>query len=205
MVMVTQREHTEVRQKQIVSAARRLITKYGSEHVTVRRMATEIGVTEGAIYRHFKSKSDILAFLISDIEDTLITDIEANFKGRLTTLETLENIIIAHLSSIEQRKGVSFQVIAEILSLGDKKLNKQVRLTIEKYLDRIKTMIASGIKEGIIRQDTDVDAAAIMFFGMTQSLVNIWALSQYEFNLLKRYKPLWEVYLKAISATKKSD
>lgn len=124
--MITQRENTQVRQKQIVSAARRLIVKYGSEHVTVRRMAKEIGVSEGAIYRHFKSKSDVLSFLIDDIEETLIGDIEKNFSKELNSLEILENIIIDHISSIQQRKGVSFQVIAEIISLGDKKLNKKI-------------------------------------------------------------------------------
>ncbi len=199
MVMITQRENTQVRQKQIVSAARRLIVKYGSEHVTVRRMAKEIGVSEGAIYRHFKSKSDVLSFLIDDIEETLIGDIEKNFSKELNSLEILENIIIDHISSIQQRKGVSFQVIAEIISLGDKKLNKKIYEVINKYLDRIKIILDKGVKEGVIQPETDLDSTAILFFGMTQGLVNIWALSQYSFNLQQRYKSVWDVFLKSIS------
>jgi AcrR family transcriptional regulator len=196
--MITQRENTQVRQKQIVSAARRLIVKYGSEHVTVRRMAKEIGVTEGAIYRHFRSKSDVLSFLVDDIEETLIGDIEKNNKKGLGTVTTLENIMIDHISAIQQRKGVSFQVIAEIISLGDKKLNQKIYQVIENYIAEIRKILEIGIKEGFVRGDADLDSAALLFFSMTQGLVNLWALSHYKFDLLEKYKTLWSVYCKAI-------
>jgi AcrR family transcriptional regulator len=196
--MVTQRESTQVRRKQIVSAARRLIVKYGSEHVTVRRMAKEIGVSEGAIYRHFRSKSDVLSFLVDDIEDTLIGDIKKNYDQESATLTVLENIMIDHISAIQQRKGVSFQVIAEIISLGDKKLNKKIYGVIEKYIGRIKGILESGIEKGVIRKDADLDSAALLFFSMTQGLVNLWALSHYEFDLQEKYQTLWLVYCQAV-------
>ncbi len=47
--VVTQHRSTVVRQRQIINAARKVIFKYGSEHVTVRRIAKEIGVSEGAL------------------------------------------------------------------------------------------------------------------------------------------------------------
>ena len=196
------RKDSLIRQKEISSAARKLIVKYGSEHVTVRRMANEIGVSEGAIYKHFKSKKDVLDFLVDDIEITLLEDIDKNFTGELKSLDVLEKIIIDHLSAVEQRKGVAFQVMAEIISLGDKKLNKRIYDTIEKYLTRIKTILASGVRTGIIRPDLNLDAAAKLYFGMTQGLVNIWTLSQYKSNLLGEYKPIWVIFSNAVAMTK---
>lgn len=193
------RKDTLVRQKEIVSAARKLIVKYGSEHVTVRRIAQEIGVSEGAIYKHFKSKREVLSLLVEDIEDTLIADIDNNYSDEIDSIKILEKIVIDHVSAIEQRKGVTFQVIAEIISLGDKKLNKKIYEVINKYLDRIKGIFADGVKTGVIRPDMDLDAAARLFFSMTQGLVSIWALSQYNFNLISEYKPAWDIFLKAIS------
>jgi AcrR family transcriptional regulator len=195
------RKDTLIRQKEIVLAARKLIVKFGSEHVTVKRMAEEIGVSEGAIYRHFKSKRDVLSFLVDDIENTLIGDIDNCYSERKMTLRVLESIIIEHISAIEQRKGVAFQVIAEIISLGDKKLNKKIYAVINKYNDRIKTVLAEGIKDGSIRPDIDLDAAARMFFSLTQGLVTIWALSQYSFKLADEYKSTWKLFLNAIAAS----
>lgn len=198
------RKDTLVRQKEIVLAARKLIVKYGSENVTVRKIANEIGVTEGAIYKHFKSKRDILSLLIDDIENTLISDIDRSYTGEINKLQVLENIVIEHVSAIEQRKGVTFQVIAEIISLGDKKLNKKVFLVIQKYIGSIKAILEEGVKAGVIRSDIDLSASALMFFSMTQGLVNIWALSQYKVNLIAEYKPIWGVFINAVAIVDKS-
>jgi AcrR family transcriptional regulator len=198
--MVLTRRHTLVRRRQIVSAARKLIVKYGSEHVTVRRIAKEIGVSEAAIYRHFNSKREILSFLVDEIEDVLIGDIEDNYKeaSELNALEILEHIIESHVSSVQQRSGISFQVIAEIISFGDKKLNKKVADVIDEYIRRIRDILAYGVKSGIIREDIDLDAIALSFFGALQGLVNIWALNNYSFNLHERYIPIFDFLRQAI-------
>ena len=73
--MPSKRKNTEVRQVQIINAAGSLIFKYGSEHLTVRRIAAEVGISEAAIYRHFKSKKSILSFLLSNIEESLLRDL----------------------------------------------------------------------------------------------------------------------------------
>jgi len=195
---VHKHESTEVRQKQIVDAARKLIIRYGSEHVTVRRIAREVGFSEGAIYRHFKSKKDILALLADHIEDSLLEDITHSGTADRTPLETLDFILKSHLSAVEQRRGVSFQVIAEIVSLGDKKLNRKMSVTIGKYIGHIKGILKEGVEVGQVRDNVDLDAAATLLFGMIQGLVNIWALSNYSFNPQERYAPLWEVFREAL-------
>ena len=193
------RKTTEIRQKEIVSAARKLIVKYGSEHVTVKRIAQEIGVTEAAIYRHFKSKRDILNLLVDDLEAALMGDIDHSLTGKVSSADLLETIVMHHISSIEQRKGVTFQVIAEIISLGDKRLNKKIYDVIKKYISRVREILSQGIRAGFIRNDIAPEDAAQLFFGMTQGLVNIWSLSQYDFNLQDQFKQLWDVYLKAVT------
>lgn len=193
-------ENTKVRQRQIVEAARRLIIRYGSEHVTVRRIAAEVGFSEGAIYRHFKSKKDILALLADHIEETLLEDIAHSGVTAKTPLETLDLVLRSHLSAVEQRRGISFQVIAEIVSLGDKELNRRISETIDKYIRQIKGFLQEALKAGQVRDDIDLEAAAMLLFGMIQGLVNIWALSNYSFNPEERYAPLWEIFRKAIAA-----
>ncbi len=91
-----------------------------------------------------------------------------------------------------------FLVIAEIISLGDRKLNKEIHDVILEYIARIRLIPAEGVRSGIISPDIDLEAAARMFFSIIQGLVNIWSLSLYDFNLNSKYKPIWELYLKAI-------
>jgi AcrR family transcriptional regulator len=194
-------ESTGIRQKQIADAACNVIIKYGSEHVTVKRIAKEVGISETAIYRHFRSKREILSFLIEDIEKFLMSGIKLSSPNSATTIKVIETTIKTHMSSVIQRKGMSFQVIAEIISLGSKKLSKQVYDVINKYIEGIKYILETGLENGVIKKNVDLDAAALLFYGMVQGLINIWALSNYDLNAEERFLALWDIYKKAILNT----
>lgn len=197
--MARKYESTKLRREQIVNAAMEVIVKYGSEHVTVKRIAKEVGISEAAIYRHFKSKRDVLSLLIDDIENTLLSEVKPDFIESPFTEKTLDKAIMDHIANVIQRKGTSFQVIAEIISLGDKKLNKKVYDVIISYTEGIRELLAKGVEAGVISRDIDIEAAANVFFGMTQGLVNTWALSQYSFNLGDKYNAAWLILREAIT------
>ena len=198
--MITKRKNTEFRQQQIIEAAAKLIFKYGSEHLTTKRIAAEVGISEAAIYRHFKSKKSILSFLLKHIEEVLLKDISAEKAGtEPVTLDTIEKIIGNHFSAIDLRKGISFQVIAEIISLGDRKLNKQASQSISKYISRLKELLSDGVRDGAVRNDIDLEASATLLFALIQGLVNIWSLSEGSFKLTERYASLWQIYSDAVA------
>lgn len=192
------RKSTEVRKKEIVDAVRKLIIKHGSEHVSIRNIAKEVSFSEAAIYRHFKGKGEVLEFLAKDIIRGLINDIDTVDKNIFKGDDSLDFILKRHLSAIEQRKGISFQVIAEIISFGDKKINRQVTEGINEYITHLEKFFSKGVEIGLIRKDINLEAASIGLFGMIQGLVNMWALSDYNFDLVERYESLWKVFRGAI-------
>jgi AcrR family transcriptional regulator len=196
--MTTKRRNTLERKKQIIEAARQMIVKYGSEHVTVRRIAKSVGISEAAIYRHFKSKRDILLLLADHIEVSLVGDIEAGLTAERSSLSGISAAMHDHISSIEQRHGISYLVIAEIISLGDKKLNNRFSEIVSKYINSLSKLISAGIETGELRQDVEPQVAATQLYGLVQGLVSIWALSNFSFNLLERYEPLWELFRDSI-------
>jgi AcrR family transcriptional regulator len=198
-IMAQGHKSTSVRKKQIMDAARKLIMRAGSEHVTVRNMAKEVGISEAAIYRHFKSKTESLSFLADSVADGLLHDIDMAGSVGFTSVDIIDEILRAHLSRIEQRRGLSFLVLAEIISFGDKALNKKVSDNIQIYVDRLRLLLADGVRAGLIRQDLHLEAAALLLFGMIQGLVNIWALSGFKFDLADRYSHLWKVYKQCLA------
>ena len=52
------------RQIEIMEAATNRISKFGIQHLTIKTLAEDIGLSEPALYRHFKSKNEILLSLL---------------------------------------------------------------------------------------------------------------------------------------------
>lgn len=191
---VAQHENTHVRQKQIIAAAKKLIIKHGSEHVTVRRMAHEIGISEGAIYRHFISKKEILSVLLDDVEHTFIADFDKNYRNNGDALGSLKDMLMHQFGDIKDKRGVTFQVIAEIISLGDRELNQKAQRVIQKFVDRIQEVLSEGVKAGRIRADIDLQAVSILLFSMIQGLATMWTLNHYTIDLEQKYQYLWQMF-----------
>ena len=196
--MAQNRRSTVIRKKQIIAAARKLIVKKGSEHLTVRAIAKEVNITEAAVYRHFKNKREILSFLLSHIMASMMDEIDRALSDTPPSLETLHSILINHLSKIEQARGMSFQIIAEVISFGDRNLNREVYESINVYIEKLKDLITEGVRGGFIREDVDLDSCATLLFSMIQGMVNIWALGRYGFDLSDKFESLWRVFRETI-------
>ena len=84
MATQTHLDH-ETRLNQILAAARDLIAGGGVDALTVRGIASKVGVTEAAIYRHVSSKEEVLILLLEDVSASLfsaISDATSEDRGR---------------------------------------------------------------------------------------------------------------------------
>src|SRR5512143_1176373 len=61
------RERMSERQAEIVEAATRLLATKGARRFTVQLLADEIGVTGGAIYRHFEGMDEVMSAVVERI------------------------------------------------------------------------------------------------------------------------------------------
>lgn len=188
-----------LRKSEIIESARKIISNHGIERLTIREIAKDLKLTDGALYRHFKSKKEIMELLIEDIESNLLGTIESASKIADCPLKKLENIFLSHLSYSEQRKGITFIVIVETLNLHDKTLQAKMYKVIEKYLVKIEEMLIEGVIAGKLKKDINKTLLSIAFFGMVQSLVTIWALSGYKYSLDRTHiQEVFNIYMDGI-------
>ena len=192
------RQKTLVRQHQIIEAARNLIAAKGMDGVTIDAIADEVGLTEGAIYRHFASKHQILSLLVDDIERNLLDTVESAQTEGASAVDSLEHILEAHLSDVEGHRAVSFVVIAEAMGFDGTTLAPKVSLMFTRYLELIQAVLDRGIREGSIRPDINANAAATTFFGLIQSTATLWALNGYAGQLAEFRSDMWDIYRKGV-------
>ena len=187
------RKRTEVRRQQIVDIIRNIISTKGIENVTISEIAGRIGTTGGAIYRHFKSKRDILILLIDDIEETLMDVIDKAMTGE-DPIQNLNNILLAHLAYAKERRETSFIIIMGAMQFSDAIIRGKISLLIQKYLKKIETMLADAVKLGLLKKEINREAAAIAFLGLIQSTVTVWSYKNFNFVPSKMSADLWNIY-----------
>jgi len=71
------------RKAQIISAASDLFYRFGYHNVGTEDIAEAVGITAGALYRHFRSKQDLLASALIDSFDRAQVVIERHRPGRI--------------------------------------------------------------------------------------------------------------------------
>ena len=59
------------RQMEIIEAAGKILTTSGINGLTTKNVAAEMKFTESAIYRHFKSKEDIIVAMLHYLAETM--------------------------------------------------------------------------------------------------------------------------------------
>lgn len=187
------RKPTEIRRQQIVDIIRTIISSKGIEHVTISEIAEEIGTTKGAIYRHFKSKRDILSLLIDNIEETLMETI-ANAMTDENPIQNLKNILLAQLTLAKNRRKTSFVVIMGAMQFGDPIIRKKILQLIQKYLRKIEGLLLSGIKLGLIKENINPKMSAMVFMGLIQSTITVWSYKSFNFVPKKIHEQLWSIY-----------
>lgn len=184
-----------IRQLEIIIAARAVIFSKGIENLTVREIAKELKITNAALYKHFKSKNEIISLLIDDIEENLLSAIQRAADKIDDPLQKLESIFYSHLSYSEQMKGTSFTVINQVSGLKDTHLKRKMFGVLNKYLKTIKGIVVQGMDSGVFRKDIDPNSASVLFFGALQSMVTLWCLSGYKLSLRKaHFKQMLDIY-----------
>jgi AcrR family transcriptional regulator len=193
------RQTKAIRRIQIAEAAGKLITRHGSENLTIKGIAAEVGISEAAIYRHFRSKKEVLILLADHVRETLGNDIKEATLGTVDSLSTLENALKKHVASIERRRGISFQIISEIISLGDREVNEHTYRAIEFYVESLKMVLKQAAAQKAVKGDLDVSAIALCISSSIQGLVNTWVLSNFKTDIKADFASIWVVLLTGIS------
>ena len=168
MVMRVRRP-SSIRRREIIEAARVVITDHGMQALTIGSLARTVGVSEGAIYRHFKGKKQIIAGLIEDIDLRLNRRIDLIDGDPEAGLKRLEQVLKDNVAP-STVTGVSFMVIAEVLMNGDDELRRLMQTAIDRHLAMIEAQLSVGVQKEEVRKDIDLKAASLQFYGLIQAV-----------------------------------
>src|SRR5262245_24852619 len=82
----------------IMEAARTAFCEHGYANASTAEIARKAGVVEGALYRYFPSKKDLLIKVVEDFYERVFSDYEQQLRGVRGVWNSLRFMIWKHLS-----------------------------------------------------------------------------------------------------------
>ena len=196
------RKKSQKRRKEIIETARELIIHEGVQGITIKNIARKNRISEPAVYRHFKNKRAILVALIESFEDSLMEAIDQPIRHHKNPLIRLKEIMKTHMIFTEKKKGVLFAVTAESIHFNDDYLRRKILAVIERYKARIRDILYEAKKGGGLRENINLDAVSLTFFGLIQTAIIQFALTSYTVPPITKFQTLWNIFLKGIGDIK---
>ena len=139
-----------------------LIHERGFEAVSLRQLATRVGLQPGSLYNHIETKQDLLFDLIHNHMVTLLQSVDAELDGIEDPLARLKAFIAFHLTYHIERKREVYIGSSELRSLEPKNRKKIVALR-RAYEERLCSILERGAEKRLFKiDDIPVSAYAIL-------------------------------------------
>jgi len=192
--------NTEVRREQIIQAAMNLIASRGLKGLSMAALANRIGLVPSAIYRHFKSKDDIVDMILGVIRERIFTNIRITCQETSEPMERLQRILKRHVETLRENRAIPRIIFTEDVFTGNPKRRNKVYGIVVGYLEGLNEIIRDGQEKGQIRSDMDSKTVALMFLGMIQPGAILWFLSDGKFDISKQSEKNWHVFREVLRA-----
>mgnify|MGYP000966401415 FL=1 len=194
----------EERRAVIVETVLALAADGNPSEITTAAIADRMGLTQGALFRHFPSKDAIWEAVMMWVSERLLERADQASLSASNPLEGLEAVFSAHISFIAEYPGVPGIFFGELQRSEESPARKQARVLMEKYGGRILRMLDTGKEAGLIDEQVESRVAAGLFIGMIQGLVLQSHLSGTAASVSRNAAGVFALFQRGIAAGERS-
>jgi len=161
----------EERRAATVDAFIELAAEGNPGDITTTQLARRMGVTQGALFRHFPGKEAILEAVMQAIATRLLARTERAAAAAPSAAAALEAIFHAHVAFIAEHPGIPRMLFGELQHNKATAPKRLAQALMGRYGQQLRELLERGKAQGEMAPDLDCAAAAILFIGTIQGLV----------------------------------
>ena len=176
-------EYSE-RQLQIISKTIELIAERSIQELTIKNLAQKLGVTDGAIYRHFESKTAILLGILRLFQKRAKDNMEKTCTSDLPAIEKIEYLFSNNFKYFTEFPSVASVVFSESIFQNDSLLSQEVHQLLNMQEKALLCAIQKGQANGEVCKQIPEKELIRIIIGSMRYIVTKWRLSNYGFDLI---------------------
>lgn len=183
------------RRREIVAAVLELAREKGPDAITTQAIADRIGLTQGALFRHFPDKESIWLAVFAWVRHALGEVLDAAESSAGSPVGILEQAFLRHVAFVAANPGVPRVMFHELQYPGSSPVRIEVRGMIADYRKRLARLFAQAKAAGELPGDLDTNLATLLFIGAVQGLVVQSALAGDETGMTGRARKLFPLMM----------
>lgn len=173
---------TETRQAQIKEATLDIISNEGLAKLSIKNLAAKVGVSEGAIYRHFKSKRGILLSIIKDVYNNLVVNQKEVANSNMVPSIKLFTFFCKQIKYLIHNKGITILLFTEATHANDSELKEKLLQILKSQKLLLIQIVQEGVSHGLWNKNIDVNDFATIYMGIPVILNIEMVLNKENFN-----------------------
>ena len=193
------RTHSK-RQIQIINESIKLIHIKGIQGLTIKNISKAIELSEAAIYRHFKSKDEIISTILDDFRINLNKTVQILLESDLPSLEKLKAVLNHLIDKFCENPYIVSVIFSDEIFKNKQILSDKIIILIKQNNEIFRLIAEEGQKNKEIRNDIDSDELSIIIMGSFRMIVKNWQLNKQTYSLKTRGNKFFESLFKIISA-----
>ena len=178
------------RQLEIIEAAGQLVTEDGFAALTTKRLAERMHFTEAALYRHFKSKEEILV--------TMLHHLASNIDERLASVAEAHPEPVERVRAMFDSQFTYFQknpqYLMAIFATGVLEASQGIDAGIERIMvvkrRHLLNAIKDGQRSGVFTTEHSAETLSHIIMGTFRLHMLQWRMSGRSFDVRKKGRAL---------------
>ncbi len=191
---------TETRKQQILKAALELIGAHGVYGLSIQAIAERVGIVPSALYRHFRSKDDVLDAILELIQKRLLANVSLVRKETTDPLRRLESLAMRHARMLSENPAIPYIVLSDGIYAGHPDRKTRIAAIIRRYLNELEDIIEEGRGQGAIRAEVVPATAAVMFLGLLLPAAVLGSTFEDGFDMIGHVGNAWPAFMRGIAA-----
>ena len=194
------RKTAEQRKAEIVAATLKLAFEVGPDGITTEHIASKVGISQAAVFRHFPRKEDIWTAVIGWIGDRLVQRWGKVLDSSSDPIDQLHAVFGTQLGLIQRTPAIPAILFSRELHVRNRSLRSAVKTLLERFHSLLREILDSGVRDGTLRADLDTVDAAFVIIALVQGLAVRWSLSERRFDLVEEGDRLLAMVLQGFIA-----
>jgi TetR/AcrR family acrAB operon transcriptional repressor len=197
------KDEAEETRSRILDAAERVFSEHGVSRTSLEDIAKAAGVTRGAIYWHFKDKSDLVEAMVNRVtlpmEAMVARSSDESVEDPIKSLKACAVNALKRTATDPQCQRVFDVITHKCEFLGEMAEVSDRVFSIQKScVDRAEKAIRNAVKRGQLPKSVEPRLAAIGLDALIFGLISSWLANRDYVNLGRHAERLIDLYIEGL-------